>query len=172
MGAHHDWQQRCDHCAHFVAHNGTMHLEKDEQGKPMGRFTSHDSKKSVERFVAENNLAVDWSRAYVSSTGSINGRRYEFWRLPVIEREAPSSQRPDRCLLCAAEWVVYGVAVCDRPATVALATEQPVYFKMSDMLGPKIGPSAEFYPCAEHVEAMAHALAKEQGGVAPSRDTL
>lgn len=50
----------------------------------------------------------------------------------------------------------------DARATVALVTDSPVLFALSNVLG----PSNRFYACAEHVDRMAAALARRQKGVA------
>ncbi len=57
----------------------------ESEGNRFVRYTSDDSKESVEQFVKANRLEVDWSHLLLSSTGTINGRRVEQYRLPIIE---------------------------------------------------------------------------------------
>ncbi len=57
----------------------------DSEGKRFVRYTSLDSKESVEEYVADSGLVVDWSKVLLSSTGVINGRPIEMYRLPIID---------------------------------------------------------------------------------------
>lgn len=169
-----EWQMRCAHCTQFAVHHGNMHVETDERGKPIVRFSHHD-RPSIDKFIAENNLLPDWPKAFMSSSGTLNGRRIEFWRVPVTSR-APESAAIQRAIarhqrLCAAEFVVHGVVACDSPATVVLVMDKPVQFKMSDMLVPA-GTSDQFNACADHAERMAVTLAREQQGKEPKRFKL
>jgi hypothetical protein len=170
-----EWQMRCAHCSEFAAHNGSMHVETDEQGKPIVRYEHHD-RLAVDKFITENNLRADWSKAFMSSSGTLNGRRLEFWRVPVTSR-APDAGALERVIarhqrLCAAEMVINGIGACDNPTAVVLVTDRPVQFKMSDMLGPQIGTSDRFNACRQHADRMAQALSREQQGVAPRRFKL
>ena len=170
-----EWQMRCAHCTDFAAHNGNMHVEADERGKPIVRFAHHD-RPSIDQFIAENNLRADWSKAFMSSSGTLNGRRIEFWRVPVGSRAGDSGaiqraiSRHQR--LCAAEMVIDGVGACDNPANTVLITDMPVQFKMSDMMGPQLGSSDRFNACRDHVDRMAQALRGEQGEIEPKRFSL
>src|SRR4051812_1485868 len=61
-----------------------MPVSLDEsEGRLFVRYTSDDARDAVDAFIAEHGLVVDWSRAVRSSTGTINGRRLELYRLPV-----------------------------------------------------------------------------------------
>jgi hypothetical protein len=59
-----------------------VHIDESE-GRLFVRYTSLDSREAVEDFVAKHGLLVDWSRVLTSSTGTINGRRVEQYRLPI-----------------------------------------------------------------------------------------
>src|SRR4051812_44329952 len=83
-----EWQIRCNQCVQWNLHNGQVRIETDERGGKFIRFSSDHSKETVQKFVAENMLGVDWSKAFISSSGSIETRRFtrriELWRLPIV----------------------------------------------------------------------------------------
>ena len=56
----------------------------DSEGRFFVRFTSDDSRQAIEQFVAEHGLSVDWSNIIMGSTGTLNGRRFEMFRLPIV----------------------------------------------------------------------------------------
>src|SRR5207253_2520645 len=82
-----EWQMRCNQCVQWSLQNGRVRIEPDERGGQFVRFSSDHSRAEVQAFVAQNSLRVDWSKAYIASTGSIGTprftRRIEFWRLPI-----------------------------------------------------------------------------------------
>ena len=63
------WQVRCNLCVQWHLRNSRVHLQPDEEGGQFVRFTS-DTRHEVEAFVINNSLGVDWSKAFISSTGS------------------------------------------------------------------------------------------------------
>jgi len=72
----------------------------------------------------------------------------------------------DKSILCAAEFVIPGVVVCDNRATVVFSIAKPVRFKIMT------GPSTAFASCAEHEAGIRHELAQAQGGVPPKRSKV
>jgi hypothetical protein len=80
------WQMRCAWCAELIAHRGDLHVKTDGRGRRVVRYTSQNGTQEVEAFVAENNITVDWSKAFVSSLAETNFRgKFEFWEVPVLE---------------------------------------------------------------------------------------
>lgn len=79
------WQMRCAACVNASAPNRDLRVEQDERGLDFVRYNSDVAAADLRRFVEENNLRVDWARAFVSSTATMNGRPRQFWRLPFLE---------------------------------------------------------------------------------------
>lgn len=83
-----DWQMRCAACVNDSVPHATIQVDTDERGMPFVRYRGEAPIEDVKVFVAENRLSVDWSKAFVSSTGVLNGRPVRFWRLPIIVQPA------------------------------------------------------------------------------------
>lgn len=79
-----DSQVRCASCVNECAPR-SVRLEEDEIGKPFVRYSSEVPLEAVQQFVAETGLRADWPKAFMSSTGVVNGRRIDQWRLPLAE---------------------------------------------------------------------------------------
>lgn len=77
-------QVRCASCVNESAPR-SVRIEEDEIGKPFLRYSSEVPLETVQLFVAETGLRVDWPKAFRSSTGVLNGRRIDQWRLPLAE---------------------------------------------------------------------------------------
>lgn len=77
-------QSQCASCVNASAPR-SVRIEEDETGKPFVRYSSEVPQEAVRRFVAETGMRADWPKAFMSSTGVVNGRRIEQWRLPLSE---------------------------------------------------------------------------------------